>query len=400
MSNQLTDLFSVNFAANAVAEQLQKMPQQVKELDDAVTDLTLTTGANRTQIKALLDTYTDMSDELKSTVTDMTVAATEWLKQGKSMEETETLLRDTMILSRISNLSTADSMEYLTSVMNGYQLTANDTLGVIDRLSAVDLASGADITSLADGISAVSDNAERAGVSMDKLLGYLAAVGETSRMEMSEVEAAYNTMFARMDDIRSSRLTDSRTGDDLSEVETTLARAGIRLRDSQNAFRDFDDVLDETANRWTSFSDAQKNAIADAFAGNSHIDTFAALMENYDSALNYSEASIHSSGQALEQFRIYEDSLAAHTAELENAFIQLSNTFLNSDFLKELTDLGTTGVKAVDDLVGALTPLGTLAAVGGGILGGKNLGKTYGNLFSIPYMPVISSSIWRHMEQM
>lgn len=387
MSNQLTDLFSVNSAANAATEQLQKMPQKVRELDDAVTDLTLTTGANRAQVKELLDTYTDLSDELKSTVTDMTIAATEWLRQGKSMEETETLLRDTMILSKISGLSTADSMEYLTSVMNGYQLTANDTLGVIDRLSAVDLASGTDIASLAEGISAVSDNAERAGVSMDKLLGYLAAVGETSRMEMSAVEAAYNTMFARMDDIRSSGLIDSRTGDDLSDVETALARAGIRLRDSQNAFRDFDDVLDETANRWMNFSNAQKNAIADAFAGNSHIDTFFALMENYDSALNYSETSIHSSGQALEQFSVYEDSLAAHTAELENAFIRLSDTFLDSDFLKELTDLGTTGIKAVDDLMDALTPLGTLATVGGGILGGKNLGKTN------PYMPVISSSL-------
>ena len=40
----------------------------------------------------------------------------------------------------------------------------------------------------------------------------------------------------------------------LSDVELVLKNAGIQLRDSANEFRDFDDVLDDTAKRWENLS--------------------------------------------------------------------------------------------------------------------------------------------------
>ena len=55
----------------------------------------------------------------------------------------------------------------------------------------------------------------------------------------------------------------------------------------------------------------------------------------------------------------------------------LSSTVVESDLIKFFVDLGTTGVKAIDGLVNALTPLGAASLIGGGILGGKNIGKTY-----------------------
>ena len=55
----------------------------------------------------------------------------------------------------------------------------------------------------------------------------------------------------------------------------------------------------------------------------------------------------------------------------------LSSTVVDSDLVKFFVDLGTIGVKAIDGLVNALTPLGTAGLIGGGILGGKNIGKTY-----------------------
>ena len=53
----------------------------------------------------------------------------------------------------------------------------------------------------------------------------------------------------------------------------------------------------------------------------------------------------------------------------------LSSTVVESDLIKFFVDLGTTGVKAIDGLVSALTPLGTIGVIGGGILGAKNAGR-------------------------
>ena len=53
----------------------------------------------------------------------------------------------------------------------------------------------------------------------------------------------------------------------------------------------------------------------------------------------------------------------------------LSSTVVESDLVKFFVDLGTTGVKAIDGIVNALTPLGTTAAIGGIVAGFKNIGR-------------------------
>ena len=55
----------------------------------------------------------------------------------------------------------------------------------------------------------------------------------------------------------------------------------------------------------------------------------------------------------------------------------LSSTVVESDLIKFFVDLGTTGVKAIDGIVNALTPLGTIGLGAGLFAGIKNIGKTY-----------------------
>ena len=173
-----------------------------------------------------------------------------------------------MILSKIGKLDSADATKYLTSAMKGYKVSVDDTLSVVDKLSAVDMASATDVGGLAEGMSEVAASADLAGVSMDKLLGYLAAIGETTQSGMSEVGTTLNAVFSRMGNIKLSRLKDyDNNGEDLSNVETVLRGVGISLRDSANSFRDFDKVLDETASNWNNYSEVQQRAIASAFAG-------------------------------------------------------------------------------------------------------------------------------------
>ena len=222
----------------AVIYQLQKMPQKVKELDDAITDFTMATGANKAQISELTKVYSKLGDELSATVTDVTISATEWLKQGKSIAETETLIRDAMVLSKVGKLSSEESTKNLTRAMKGYNVTAEETLAIVDKLSAVDMASATDVGGLAEGMSEVANNANLAGISMDKLLGYLATIGEVTQSSMSEVGTSLNAIFSRMGNIKLSRLKDyQNNGEDLSNVETVLRGEGIALRDSADDFR-------------------------------------------------------------------------------------------------------------------------------------------------------------------
>ena len=53
----------------------------------------------------------------------------------------------------------------------------------------------------------------------------------------------------------------------------------------------------------------------------------------------------------------------------------LSSTVVESDLVKFFVDLGTTGVKAIDGIVNALTPLGTIGLGAGLLASFKNAGR-------------------------
>lgn len=360
-ASKFTQWVSVTSVLMGTVNTLRKMKDNVYEFDEAITNLTMATGANKEEIKLLTKEYSKLGDELSSTVTDITISATEWLKQGKTIEETNTLIRDAMVLSKIGNLSSADSTKYLTSAMKGYKVSVEDTLSVVDKLSAVDMESATDVGGLAAGMSEVAASANLAGVSMDKLLGYLASIGEVTQSGMSETGTTLNAIFSRMGNIKLARLKDyQNSGEDLSNVETVLRGLTISLRDSSDSFREYDDVLDETAGRWSSFSEVQQRAIASAFAGTHHLNEFIILMENYDNALKYTETSMRSSGEATQKFEAYQESLAGHTERFKNSFIGLSDTIVDSEFLKTAIDGGTSFVSVLDwiiDKTGVLTPL-------------------------------------------
>ncbi len=278
-----------------------------------------------------------------------------------------------MILSKVGKLDSAESTKYLTSAMKGYNVAVGNTLGVVDKLSAVDMDSATDVGGLAEGMSEVASSADLAGISMDKLLGYLAVIGETTQDSMSSVGRSLNAIFSRMGNVKLSRLKDyQNSGEDLSNVETVLRGEGINLRDSQNSFRNFGDVLDEVAGKWGSFSEVSQHAIASAFAGTDHINDFLILMSQYDTALKYTETSLSSSGSAMEKFNAYQDSVAAHTEKLQNAFIGLSDSLIDSGAINFFLDFGTSLTKTGTGIINFLSPLGLLGA-GIGALASKNL---------------------------
>lgn len=354
---------------------VKSMANQVIKLNTAETDLAMAANITKPQMTALISSYSKLGDELKATVTDISQLGTEWLKHGKTVAETTALIKDSMVLSKIGNLSSAESTKYLASIMDGYKISAEGAMNIVDKLSSVDVASGANIGGLAAGISEVAKNADSAGISLDKLLGYFAAVGDSSQAEMTNLSGSINAALSRMENIRLSKLDDyENNGESLSGIEAVLGKEGISLRDSSDSFRDLGEVLDEVASKWDSYSEVSQNAVAGAFAGSEHSDNFAILMENYDNAMKYAEISLDSSGQAMEKFSVYQESLTGKTEEFKNAFIGLSTTVLDSDFLKGIIESGTSLINIFDAIIGKLGVIPTLSAGIGAALSIKNVG--------------------------
>ena len=159
----------------------------VKELDKALVNIQMATGGTYEQTAKLVQSYSELGQKLGATTKEISESADSFLRQGKSIEDTNTLIYDSMVLSKVGMLSSSEATEYLTSVMKGYQVSVSDTLGIVDKLTAVDMEAAVSAGGIAEGMSKVANMANLSGVSMDKLIGYLTTVSETTQKEMSEV---------------------------------------------------------------------------------------------------------------------------------------------------------------------------------------------------------------------
>lgn len=318
-------------AFGAIRTAADKATDAIKDIDGAVTDLRMATNGSYGDTLKLVQGYNMLGQRIGAITTEVSDSADAWLRQGHSISETNTLIKDSMILSKVAKLDSADSTEYLTSAMKGYKVEVENVIGIVDKLTAVDLVSATDAGGLAEAMSRTAVSAHNADIEMEKLLGYLAVTGEVTQKSMSSIGEGFKTIFTRMADIKAGKLElvdEDGTVESLSDVETVLNNMGIKLRESNNEFRDFGDVLDEVAAAWGSYSSVQQAAISKAFAGTRQSENFKVLMENYSSAISYMETAMNSAGTAEQKFGAYLDSIEAKTKSLQAAFEALAvNTF-------------------------------------------------------------------------
>lgn len=179
--SKFTEWFGVANIVMGAVDGVKTMVKNVKALDAAVTDLQIASGQSRDQVWDMVRDYADMGVELGSVATDVAAAADTFLRQGQNMANTNELIRDSMMLSRLGQIDAAEASTALTSAMKGYQVEAEEAVRIVDRLTAVDMAAAADAGSLAVAMSETANSARIAGIEMDRLIGYLAVVQEVTQ---------------------------------------------------------------------------------------------------------------------------------------------------------------------------------------------------------------------------
>ena len=354
----------------------RKMVSNVVTVNDAMTDLRMATSLSNDEAYKMMDTYYELGDKLKATGIDIAKSSTEWLKQGKAIQEASKLTEDSIVLSKIGDLSSEEATKTITAAMKSYNIAEDQVMGFVDQISAIDMASATDVGGLATAFNEVAANAKTAGVETQNLLSYAAVIGETTQEGMASVGTSLNAIFSRMGNIKLSRLKDYETGEDLSNVETVLRGVGISLRDTQDEFKDFDLVLSETAEGWKTFSGVQKRAVAQAFAGTHHMNEFMVLMEQWGNVEKYIDIANNASGESMEKYAAYQESISGKMEGFENKFQSLSTSLLSSDVFGFLVDSGSSLIGVLDTIINKFGSFSSLLGLfSGTVLSKKGLGN-------------------------
>lgn len=314
MTSYLVVLNEINKAAREAKD-------TILEMDKAVTDLSVAMNGTREEASEYVKVLNKQAIDLKTTTKSVTDASDAWLRQGKSIKETETLIRDSLVLSKVGKIESADATDYLTSALNGYKLEAEDAISVIDKLTAVDAESASEAGGLALSMSRTASAANMAGVSMDKLIGWLSVVKEVTRDSDEAVGNMAKTMLSRMNQVKAGKFIDAETGESLNDMEKVLNKVDIAMRDMNGQFISSEIVLDELGKKFNEFDSVTQRAISTQLGGTYQYEKVIALLSNYGDALKYAEISANSAGSAMQKFNeSYMGSLEAAQAQLQASF--------------------------------------------------------------------------------
>lgn len=371
----LRDAFSTFTAANLLTDAIYKVGDAardavstVKSLDDQIVSLQLATGKSYNVVSDMMNDYLNLGSELGSIGETVSEGATEWLRQGKSIQEVNDLVKSSVIFSKVGDMSAENATKYLTASLNGYKLQTDAAQSVVDKISNLDLNAAVSSQSLAESMSRVAVIANQSEISMDRLLAYLATMSEVTQADASKTGNAMKGILTRMNNIKAGKLElvdDDGTTEKLSDVETTLANVGINLRKTMTEYNSASDILDAIAAKWDTLNQAQQNALSQSLSGKQYSNFFRAMVENYDRVQKYTDVAANSEGSGEQKFDLYLQGLEAKTNSLKASLESLSSSVISRDLYAGFLD----GSKAVVDftektglLKGALAGLGTAGA--------------------------------------
>lgn len=335
--------FSLDWLISSLKDVARYSYDYIKNLDAALTEISVVSGKTREEVMSLTDTFIELSAKTGMAIDDIAQASTIYYQQGLGDEAVAELTEWTALFAKISNEDVPTAADQITAALNGFGYEAEKVGEVVDKMSVLAAYSAADINELATAMSKGASQAAMAGLTFDEYNAYLATMIETTREAPENLGTSLKTIMSRFQNIKSG----DNTEDDIevNDVEKALKTVGVQLRDSEGQLRELGDVLNDLGPKWDSLDRNTQAYLGTIVAGTRQQSRFISLMSNWDRALELTEASQNSAGAATQMHAAAMEGLDASLNNLTNAWQKLISELADSDTIKFLVDALTGIVK-------------------------------------------------------
>jgi len=229
----------------------------------------------------------------------------------------------------------------------------------------------ADLEELSTGMSKVASAANAMGVDFDDLNAQIATIVSVTKQAPESVGTALKTIYARLGDLKVDGIDEF--GVKLGEVSSQLQTMGIQILDQNGNMRDMTSIMTEVADKWNTWTEAQRQAAAVAMAGKRQYNNLVALFDNWDMYSDALETSADAMGTLQHQQDIYMESTEAKLQKLKTTWQELYGDLIDTDELNGGIEAITNLVKVLDNFV---------ASFGGGLKSIAGFGAILANIFN------------------
>lgn len=311
---------------------IQNSMRFLVEWETTMASIAVVGGGTKEQLNNLSDALLGLGSAMGTSMKDLGEGARLWAQQGKSYSEIIPLMKTTASLSKITGRSMTESVEDITSVMKSFNMTAEDSMKIVDSLVAIDLKFAITTDVLVAAVKKVGPVASQMNISFEKLLGVITATHVATRASGDEIGNAWRTIFTRM-------TTQSRDAiQSLADIPVYIDKFGTATKENTGSFRSWEDILDELAIKYKNLNDTNKAALAEALSGTRQISKMMSAFQHWGEGMDASLAALLSYGKGQNAINILLDTAESKTKKLENSWLRLVEVFLSTDAYKQVLD--------------------------------------------------------------
>lgn len=374
--------------------QIRRIPQEVYEIDTAMTNLYKVTDETSSKYNQFLESSSKSAHELGRSISSLVEQTANWAKLGFSLDEAEQLAKISSIYANVGEVDNDTAVSDMVTAMKAFNIEASDSITIVDKLNKLGNEYATSAAALGDGLSRSASAMSTSGTDINKTLAML-----TGGTEITQNASEFGN-FLKVGSMRIRGMKGElemlgeevdETVDSISKVQTQiLNRTGgkVNIFDDMGNFRDYYDIMEDISKVYNDLNDPDKADLTEILFGKQRGNQGAALIQAFQSGQIQKalEATLNAEGSAMQEQERWMESLEAKTQQFEAAFQSLSTTVLDSDLLKWFVDFGTGTVKVIDTVIDKIGSLGTIGLGAGLFAGFKNVGRPrmYG-LFVVKY---------------
>jgi len=191
-------------------------------------------------------------------------AALEFARQGLSASETLTRVKDALVLTRLSGIDAASSVEGLTATVNAFKKEGVTTTDVLNKLIAVDNKFAVSSADLIESLKRSASVAQSSNVSLDELIATTTALQEVTARGGPVIGNAIKSILAR-----SGR----------SETIQAFRNLKVEVQDINGNLRPSIELLTDFSSKIKNLPQLQKNQAISDLAGVYQLNTGTALID-------------------------------------------------------------------------------------------------------------------------
>lgn len=349
-----------------IQNSLYRSVDYVKELDTSLNNIQIVTGATSENLRNFSKTANEAAQQLGASTVAFTDAAQLYAQNGYNQEDYTKLAELTTKVANVTQQSTSDVSEQITSLMAGYKMSIDQTEDALSGMAVVAAESASDLGELANAEQKVASAANTLGVSQDQLTAQLSTIISVTREAPESVGNSLKTIYARLGDLKLGETLED--GVSLGDVSGSLEKIGVSVMDVNGDMRDMGDILEDLMGKWKDLTTAQQQAAAVKLAGKYQYNNFMTLMSNSDMYYRQKAMAGNSQGALDEQQAIYMDSLQAKIQKLQTTWEGFVNDLVDPNAFKPAIDGLSDVLNTTSDLLDTLGGAGPVLTLFGSLM--------------------------------